>query len=177
MYYSSSFPLVLSKYPSCIWVVRSILDLNCEVRPMKRQERAIAVQMARKFEIPISLMFPRLEVTFCIMLDFPALGRNSTLTAITTVRREGRFPSAGPHSGHLRSLFFNCAWLGRVEELLETLGLMHYWEKQRNDGTSLIDVCITIGMFFGFNNRRVFSEHIFPLHLDHTLLNPAILFT
>ena len=63
-----------------------------------------------------------------------------------------------------------------MEELLEALDLMHYWEKQRNDGTSLIDVCITIAVFFGFNNPRVFSEHIFSLHLDRTPLNRAILF-
>lgn len=116
---------------------------------MKRKERAIAVQMARKSEIPIILMFPRLEVVFCMMFKFPALGRISKWTATTAVWQEGRLPNAGPYSGQLLLLLFNCAWLGRVEELLEALGLMHYWEKQRNDETSWIDVCITTAMFFG----------------------------
>lgn len=32
---------------------------------------------------------------------------------------------------------------------LEAFDLMRYWEKQRNDETSWIDVCITTAMSFG----------------------------
>lgn len=62
-----------------------------------------------------------------------------------------------------------------MEEFLEALGSMHYWEKQRNDVMFWIDVCITTAMFFGFN-RRIFSEHIFPGRLDHSALELAALF-
>lgn len=146
---SSSFSLLLSKYHSYIWGVRLDFGLELRRRWMKRKERAIAVQMARKSEIPISLTFPRLEVFFCLIFEYLALGRISMLTATTMVWREGRLPNAGPHSVQLLLLLFNDAWLGRVEELLEAFGLMHDWEKQRNDETSFIDVCITTAMFFG----------------------------
>lgn len=39
--------------------------------------------------------------------------------------------------------------LGWTGWYLEAIGLMRYWEKQRNDETSWIDVCITTAMSFG----------------------------
>ena len=132
----------------------SVLDLNCDVKPTKRKARAFAAQMARKSEIPISLIFPRLEVLFCMMFEFPALGRISTLTATTTVWRDRGLSNVGPSSGHLSLLLFKRAWLGRVKELLEALVSLHCWEKQRNDVMSGL-MAASRAIFFVVYSMRI----------------------